>query len=40
MEVIKINQQQTLLTGSVEMYGTNAGSDAMAPEQEWYDSQF
>lgn len=35
MEVIKINQQQTLLAGSVDMYGKNAESEAMAPEQDW-----
>jgi hypothetical protein len=40
MEVIEIKSQQTLLAGSVNMYGENADGEAMAPEHEWYEWRF
>ena len=40
MEIIEVKAQQTLLTGSVQMYGTNATEPAMAPEYEWADWEF
>ena len=40
MEIIEVKAQQTLLTGSVQMYGTNATGEAMAPEYEWADWEF
>lgn len=40
MEIIEVKAQQTLLTGSVPMYGQDATGEAMAPEHEWYDWEF
>ena len=37
MDVIELKQQQTLLAGSVEMYGKNAETDALAPEQDLFE---
>jgi hypothetical protein len=40
IKIVKIKSLQTLLAGSVNMYGENANSEAMAPEYEWYDWKF
>ena len=40
MEIIEVKAQQTLLAGSVPMYGQDATEEAMAPEHEWYDWEF
>ena len=40
MEIIEVKAQQTLLAGSVPMYGTNAEGEALAPEYEWADWEF
>ena len=40
MEIIEVKAHQTLLAGSVNMYGEDANGEAMAPEQEWYEWRF
>ena len=40
MEIVEIEAKQTLLAGSVNMYGENAEGEAMAPEHEWYEWRF
>ena len=40
MEIIEVKAQQTLLAGSVQMYGQDATEPAMAPEYEWADWKF